>query len=104
MQIASRRKFSNEFKRKAVQQSLESPDTVKSVAESLGIQPKLLSKWRQKMTSRNNTNKHIANKGPKKSLAQLEKENRDLKKRLELAEMENEFLKEAKAYFDSLKE
>ncbi|EGU42985.1 transposase IS3/IS911, partial [Vibrio scophthalmi LMG 19158] len=44
------------------------------------------------------------NIGPEKSVVQLEKEIRRLKKRLEMAEMENEFLKEAKVYFDSLKE
>nr|APU91519.1 hypothetical protein [Vibrio parahaemolyticus] len=104
MKVKTVRKHSDEFKKQAVQQSLESSDTVKSVAKSLGIAPSLLSKWRAQMTSRKHTSHPIPNKGPEKSIAQLEKEIRELKKRLEMAEMENEFLKEAKAYFDSLKE
>ncbi|CAH0529739.1 transposase [Vibrio hippocampi] len=44
MQITSRKQYSDEFKRKAVQQSLNSPDTVKLVAESLNIHPSLLTK------------------------------------------------------------
>ncbi|USD64097.1 IS3 family transposase [Vibrio sp. SCSIO 43136] len=97
MQVTSRRKYSEEFKRNAVKRSLESPDTVKSVAIALGISPKILSKWRATMTTRKKPAKPIPNKGPKKSLAQLEKENRELKKRLEMAEMENEFLKEGES-------
>jgi transposase len=104
MQITPHRKHSDEFKRMAVQQSLNSPDTVKSVALSLGIHPGLLSKWRRKLTSKTHTQNPIKNQGPDKSFAELEREIKELKKRLELAEMENEFLKEAKAYFDSQKE
>lgn len=104
MQLTIRKKHSDAFKRKAVQLSLESPDTVKSVAQSLGIHPALLSKWRVELTSKRKTSQPIKNQGPTKSLAELERENKALKKRLEMAEMENEFLKEAKAYFDSLKE
>ncbi|MFA0543782.1 hypothetical protein AB4512_21200, partial [Vibrio sp. 10N.222.52.B7] len=46
----------------------------------------------------------IPNQGPEKSVAQLEREIRQLKKKLEMAELENDFLKEAKAFFDSQKE
>lgn len=104
MQITPHRKHSDEFKRMAVQRSLDSPDTVKSVAISLGIHPNLLSKWRRKLTSSKRTSEPLKNQGPKKSLTQLEKEIRELKKRLDLVEMENEFLKEAKTYFDNQKE
>lgn len=104
MKVKTLRQYSDEFKKQAVQQSLNSPDTVKSVAESLGISPILLSKWRCQMTSKVKASQSIPNQGPEKSIAQLEKEIRSLKKRLEIAEMENEILKEAKAYFDSRKE
>ncbi len=104
MKVISRNSYSDEFKRNAVQQSLDSPDTVKSVALSLGISPKLLSYWRSKLTSKKKASNPLKNKGPEKSLSQLEKENRELRKRLEETEMERDFLKKATTYFDSLKE
>lgn len=104
MKLQQNRKFSDEFRRKAVQLSLDSPDTVKSVALSLGIGPSLLSKWRAQLTSSKKTNKPLVNSGPEKSIKDLERENKLLKKKLEDAERENQFLKKAKAYFDSLKE
>ncbi|MEZ9260540.1 transposase, partial [Vibrio splendidus] len=51
MKVKSQRQYTDEFKREAVQRSLDSSDTVKSVALSLGISPVLLSKWRCQMTS-----------------------------------------------------
>ncbi|WP_420896149.1 transposase, partial [Vibrio scophthalmi] len=55
MKVKTVRKYSDDFKKQAVQQSLDSPDTVISVAKSLGISPGLLSKWRTEMTSQKNT-------------------------------------------------
>jgi len=104
MKVTSKKHYTDEFKRNAVQQSLDSPDTVKSVALSLGIPPNLLSRWRAKLTSKKKTSHPLRNKGPEKSLSQLEKENRELRKRLEDTEMERDFLKKATTYFDSLKE
>ncbi|GEM80221.1 transposase [Vibrio superstes NBRC 103154] len=104
MQLKQRRTFSNEFKRNAVQTSLESPDTVNSIAKSLGIHPAVLSKWRCELTSAKQTSNPIKNEGPESSLAELEREMARLKKQLERAEMENDMLKKAKAYFDSRKE
>ncbi|MGF1826472.1 transposase [Vibrio splendidus] len=104
MKVKSQRQFTDEFKREAVQQYLNSSDTVKSVALSLGISQVLLSNWRCQMTSKKINSLPIPNQGPEKSVAQLEKEIRQLKKKLEMAELENDFLKEAKAFFDSQKE
>ncbi|WP_237486314.1 hypothetical protein [Vibrio hippocampi] len=56
------------------------------------------------MTSKKNTSNPIPSRGSENSVTQLEKEVRELKKRLEMTEMENEFLKKEKAYFGSLKE
>ncbi len=56
------------------------------------------------MTSKKINSLPIPNQGPEKSVAQLEREIRQLKKKLEMAELENDFLKEAKAFFDSQKE
>ena len=104
MKVQSRRKHSIEFKRKAVQQSLESPDTVNMTALKLGLSPALLSKWRAEMTSKKSTTKSIKNHGPDKSYTDLERQVRKLEKQLEEAQLENDVLKKAKAYFDSLKE
>ena len=43
------RRYSDEFKSKAVQLSCEKGVEVQRVAESLGIHPFLLSKWRKQM-------------------------------------------------------
>lgn len=56
------------------------------------------------MTSKKTNSLPIPNHGPETSVAQLEKEIRQLKKKLEMAELENDFLKEAKAFFDNQKE
>ncbi|WP_119008229.1 IS3 family transposase [Vibrio superstes] len=93
MQVKQRRIFSNEFKRNAVQTSLESPDTVNSIAKSLGIHPAVLSKWRCELTSAKQTSNPIKNEGPESSFAELEREVARLKKQLERAEMENDMLK-----------
>lgn len=104
MKTQTRRKYSIEFKIKAVQQSLESPDTVNMTALKLGIHPALLSKWRNEMTSKRHTNNPIKNVGPDKSYTDLERQVRKLEKQLEEAQLENDVLKKATAYFDSLKE
>ncbi len=45
------------------------------------------------MTSKKTNPLPIPNQGPEKSVAQLEKEIRQLKKKLEMAELENDFLR-----------
>ncbi|MEC4728888.1 IS3 family transposase [Shewanella sp. D64] len=93
MKIITRKIHTAAFKLAAVQQSLNSPDTVKALAGKLGIHPALLSKWRAQLTSKKHVSKPIKNIGPNKGLAELERENRELKKRLEHAELENDNLK-----------
>lgn len=101
MKVVTRRSFTDEFKLAAVQESIDSPDTVKAVAVRLGISPKLLAKWRSKLVTRKESSKPIKNNGPSKSLKDLEAENKRLRKQLERAELENEILKKAKEFFDS---
>lgn len=45
-----RRKFDEEFKRRAVQLSYSSERSVKDVADSLGIGSSLLHRWRRQFT------------------------------------------------------
>lgn len=100
MKIKPRRRFTEEFRRFAVQESIKSPETVRQVADRLDISPKLLEAWRGKMSK--SKKPVIDNNGPEKSLKDLQRENRVLKRRLERAELENEILKKAKEYFDKL--
>ncbi|TMP13632.1 hypothetical protein CWC02_20440 [Pseudoalteromonas sp. S2721] len=74
------------------------------VANKYGIHPDMLSSWRSHMTSKKKTAKPLKNQGPDKSYADLERQIRKLEKQLEDAQLENDVLKKAKVYFDSLKE
>ena len=56
------------------------------------------------MTSKKKTAKPLKNQGPNKSYTDLERQIRKLEKQLEDAQLENDVLKKAKVYFDSLKE
>ncbi len=101
MKINIRRKHSMAFKRAAVKQSIQSPDTLVSISKQLGISPVLLSRWRNELTKPTQSNEPIIeNNGPEKSYGALEAENRRLRKALERAELEAEILKKAKEYFD----
>jgi len=101
MKIETRKQYSMAFKVAAVQKSINSPFTVKSVAEGLNIRPQLLTKWRGLLVTKAKPSAIVVeNSGPDKSYADLEQENRELKKRLERAELESTILKKAKEYFD----
>ena len=84
-----RRKFDEEFKRRAVQLSYSSERTINDVADSLGIHSSLLYRWRRQFTPT----------GEQTQLSAQEAENRKL--RMRIAELENEvdLLKKASAYF-----
>jgi len=100
MIIKPRKTYTAAFKEAAVQQSLNSPDTVTATAVKLGINPKLLTKWRAHLTSSKHSKKPIPNQGPDRSITELEREVRELRKKLERAELENDILKKAKEFFD----
>ncbi len=101
MKVKTKRQYSMAFKVAAVQKSIDSPYTVKSIAEGLDIHPKLLTKWRMQLVNKSSrSEKAIENLGPSKSYSELEQENRELRKRLERSEMESAILKKAKEYFD----
>lgn len=100
MRLKTRRQYSMEFKRHVVQYSLESPDTLSSVAEQFGLHPNVLCRWRRELvTADAHSPAGVPNHGPTKSLGELERENRKLKQRLERAELEVEILKKATEYF-----
>lgn len=100
MRLKTRRQYSLEFKRHVVQHSLESPESVARVARRFGLNPKMLCRWRRELvTTDDQQPKRVPNTGPHKSQRELERENRQLKKRLERAELEVEVLKKANEYF-----
>lgn len=100
MRYKARRQYSPVFKRRAVEQSLASEETLATVAGKLGVHPSVLARWRRDLLmSADEKSPPIKNHGPSKSLSELERENTRLKKRLKRAELENEILKKADEYF-----
>lgn len=84
-----RRKYDEEFKKRAVRMSYSSERTVKAVAESLGISTSILTRWRKKYTP----------DGDKTQLAEQQDELGRLRSRVAELEEENDILKKASAYF-----
>lgn len=102
MRVQSRRYYSAQFKRKAAQASIASPETVAAVAARLDIPYSVLRRWRRELTQETDRKAAVRNAGPAKSLKQLESENRRLRKQLERTKLENDILKKATEYFDNL--
>jgi transposase len=99
MKIQPRRQYSWDFKRRAVHESINSPETMRAVADRLGISPNNLQRWRSAMTRPQKP--LVKNTGPTKSLNALERENRQLRKKLEREQTKNDILKKATEYFDN---
>lgn len=84
-----RRKFDEDFKRRAVQLSYTSEQTIQETADSLGIHVSLLNRWRRKYTPA----------GEKTQLTAEQEENQRLRLRIAELEREVDLLKKASAYF-----
>ncbi len=84
-----RRKYDEEFKRRAVQLSYSNEHTVKDTADSLGIHVSLLNRWRNQYTPAGEQTQQSA------------KEDEVRRLRIRIAELEKEvdLLKKASAYF-----
>jgi transposase-like protein len=101
MEYSIRRKFTDEFKRQAVQFSVSSPATLVEIGLQLNIHPNMLCRWRREwiMDKTDSTiKKPVKNKGPNKSILDLERENKRLKKKLERANLELDILKKLEEY------
>lgn len=98
MQYTQRRRFTADFKRLAVQRSLDSHETVAEIAGKLGIHHQTLTRWRAELVA-NSDKPRVKNRGPQHSAKQLERRISALEKQLERAELENEILKKAQEYF-----
>lgn len=85
----SRRFYDESFKKMAIELSY-AKGAVKPVAEELGIEPSLLTKWRQVP---------MASKDTLKSLTEEQKEIKRLQKELKEAQLERDILKKAVGIF-----
>jgi len=90
----SRRKHSREFKVEAVRQVIEHGRSVAEVAEGLGINRNLLTRWKAELEAEGGQ----AFRGNGVISAEAE-EIRQLRRRLAIAEQERDILKKAVAYF-----
>ena len=90
----SRRKYSAEFKREAVQLTLEQGRTVAEVAANLGINANLLQRWKSQVKA-HGPSVFPGNGRPKASDEELFR----LKKDLARVQQERDILKKALAYF-----
>lgn len=90
--MGSRRTYSAEFKREAVELSNRSGVSVAQVAQDLGIQPNMLTRWRRELRTT----------GPKAFRGQgvaRDEELARLRRELGRVTRERDFLKEAAAFF-----
>jgi transposase len=85
----NRRKYDEEFKKRAVRMSYSSERTVTDVAESLGITSNMIYRWRKKYTP----------EGDRTQMAQQQDEMNQLRSRIAELEEENYILKKASAFF-----
>lgn len=84
-----RKRYDEEFKRRAVRLSYGSERTVREVSESLGIHENVLFRWRKVYTP----------EGDKTQMAEQHDEIGRLQCRIAEPEEENDILKKASAYF-----
>jgi len=85
--------YTSEFKESSVKLAIESDQSIKKTAESLGIRPSTLHTWVNKYT------KPIANQQKERTDAHLYDELKSLKKELAQVKQERDLLKKATAYF-----
>lgn len=84
-----RKKYDEEFKKRAVRMSYTSERTLTEVAKSLGITPNMIYRWRQKYTP----------DGDRTQMAQQQDDLNTLRSRIAELEEENYILKKATAFF-----
>jgi transposase len=90
--MATRRKFSQEYKHEAVQLAESSNQSVSQVARELGITPNILSRWCRE--AKDNGTKAFPGQGKPR-----DEEVASLKRELARVRKERDFLQEAAAFF-----
>jgi transposase len=89
--MGSRKKYSAEFKREAVQLSSQSGVSVSQVARDLGIQPNMLTRWRREAAA-------AGGKAFRGQGVARDEEMARLRRELGRVTRERDFLKETAAY------
>ena len=89
----TRRRFTEEFKREAVNLVVVEGYSFKRAAEAVGVSSRSLREWHEKFAPPPEAC------GDDATIEQLQAENKRLRKQLRQAEMEREILKKATAYF-----
>jgi transposase len=93
-----RRRYDRKFKEDAVRLVLDSGKTIREVADSLGVDRTCLGRWRQEcLTSQDGPEEGLIQ--GQVTMAELEKENRRLRKELSEAVQHREVLKKAIGIF-----
>lgn len=92
----SRRSFTLEFRREAVQLLEQSGRSVSEVARELGIRAEMLRRWQEALAGSVGLERAVVDAQKPESLAE---QNRRLKRELEKVKQERDFLKKAAAYF-----
>jgi transposase len=100
--------FTKEFKLETLKLAESTELTISQFARNLGIRRNMIYKWRKQMAKKKDKafKNTVSEKDSKQNVtinAELQAENKRLKKELKLAAMENEILKKAEAYFKSEK-
>lgn len=90
--MATRRKFSQEYKHEAVQLAVSSNRSVSQVARELGISPNILSRWCRE--AQEDGGKAFPGQGKPR-----DEEIANLKRELARVRKERDFLQEAAAFF-----
>ncbi|WP_146951057.1 transposase [Halomonas cupida] len=100
MLLRTRRRYTSEYKLHVVRYSLESTAPQAVIAAEFDVPVSVLGRWRREYVSTHKKDqKPVPNQGASKSLADLERENRQLRKQLERKELEIDILKKAEEYF-----
>ena len=90
--------YTQEFRDSAIQLTLNSEKSVRTIASELDVHEKTLYGWLQRYKKSNNLEMHNYTKS-KGSTESLEEENRRLRKELADVKKDREILKKAAAYF-----
>jgi transposase len=90
---AKRRRYADEFKQDAVRLIVEEKYSFKAAAQAVGVTEQTLRTWHAKLAPKPEPC------GDDATVAELQAENRRLRRELRLAQMEREILKKATAYF-----
>lgn len=97
---SSRRKHSREFKLEAVRQVVKQGRSVAEVADGLGINRNMLTRWKTELEAEG----AVAFPGHgRRAETEAEAEIRRLKRELAIAQQERDILKKAAAYFANAK-